>query len=378
MRGLYIHIPFCRKKCAYCDFVSFENSPHMDSYIDAVGKELELYAELFGREAPFEISSIYIGGGTPSLIDGIDRLLDKAMKLYNVRSNAEISIECNPESVTRKKLKSYHLCGINRLSIGLQSADDRLLCGIGRIHNRAQFETALNFALAAGFSNINVDIMYGLPGQDMDAFLDTVRYISALPITHISAYSLILEENTPLWRDYKAGKLTLPDEDITANMQDEAIKVLNSAGFSRYEVSNFSKPGFECVHNLTYWHNLEYLGVGVAAHSALKKGGWLRSCNTTNIDDYMSLIKKGIRPIIEESAIEKNEEMFECMMLGLRLVCGVDIKEFTKRFAISPMEAYGFKLATLIEKKLLTIDHGHIYATSRGFDILNSVICELL
>lgn len=378
MRGLYIHIPFCRKKCAYCDFVSFENSPHMDGYIDAVGNELAIYAELLGEKTPLEISSVYIGGGTPSLIDGIDRLLEKAVKLYNVRSNAEISIECNPESVTEEKLKSYRLCGINRLSIGLQSASDRLLSKIGRVHNRTQFETALDLALGAGFSNINADIMYGLPGQDMDTFLDTVRYVSALPIKHISAYSLIVEENTPLWRDYKAGKLTLPDEDTTASMQDEAIKMLNSSGFSRYEISNFSKPGFECVHNLTYWHNLEYLGVGVAAHSALRRGGWLRSCNTTNIDNYMSLIKKGIRPIAEETAIEKTEEMFECMMLGLRLVSGVDIKEFTQRFGISPMEAYGFKLTALMEKKFLTVDHGHIYATQRGFDILNSVICELL
>ena len=295
MAGIYVHIPFCVRKCAYCDFVSFAADGVSEAYVDALIKEIELVSR---GEYPAAFHTVFFGGGTPSLLTGdqMQRLMRALESRFAIRPDAERSMECNPCTATQESLKAYRAAGINRLSVGLQSTHEALLKSIGRIHNFRQFLDTIEMARSAGFDNINADVMHGLPGQTLEQYIDTLKTVCDLGVQHVSAYSLILEEHTPLYACVQNRQIRLPDEDLTADMQDAGIDYLESRGYHRYEISNFAREGYECRHNLNYWENGAYLGFGVAAHAVVRRKLWTRSSNVDTLDEYMRLLARGKTP----------------------------------------------------------------------------------
>ena len=378
MAGLYIHIPFCRRKCAYCDFVSFADRVDFLPYTAALITEMRLYSPLI-KEKSFE--TVFIGGGTPSLLPAglISRILDEARECFDVAEDAEITIECNPESIDEIKLNEYKASGVNRLSIGMQSSDDKVLAAIGRIHDKARSLSAYALAENAGFTNINIDIMHGLPLQSMESYLDSVRLASELGAQHISSYSLILEEHTRLYDEVVSGKLALPDEDDTADMQDAGITLLESLGYKRYEISNFAKAGFECRHNINYWNNGDYLGLGVNAHSALHiRDKWVRFRNHETIEEYVKTLGENKLPLAETQEVEREDEMFECIMMGLRKIEGVNRAEFEKRFGIDPVEQFAAAVSAAALDGMMEVTEERMKLTRRGLDFQNEVLLNFM
>ncbi|MBR3460139.1 MAG: radical SAM family heme chaperone HemW [Clostridia bacterium] len=378
MAGLYIHIPFCRRKCAYCDFVSFADRVDFLPYTAALITEMRLYSPLI-KEKSFD--TVFIGGGTPSLLPAglISRILDEARECFDVAEDAEITIECNPESIDEIKLNEYKASGVNRLSIGMQSSDDKVLAAIGRIHDKARSLSAYALAENAGFTNINIDIMHGLPLQSMESYLDSVRLASELGAQHISSYSLILEEHTRLYDEVVSGKLALPDEDDTADMQDAGITLLESLGYKRYEISNFAKAGFECRHNINYWNNGDYLGLGVNAHSALYiRDKWVRFRNHETIEEYVKTLGENKLPLAETQEVEREDEMFECIMMGLRKIEGVNRAEFEKRFGIDPVEQFAAAVSAAALDGMMEVTEERMKLTRRGLDFQNEVLLNFM
>lgn len=374
MAGIYLHIPFCVRKCAYCDFVSFPQGSVPGSYMDALLTEIELVSR--GGEYPAAFDTVFFGGGTPSLLSGEQMrcIVDALRARFEIRSGAEISMEANPGTTTPEKLAAYRAAGINRLSIGLQSTHDALLGEIGRIHTFQNFLDTLESARAAGFENINVDLMHALPNQTIPQYLDSIRTVCDLGVQHISAYSLILEEHTPLYFRVKSGEVRLPDEDLVADMQDAGIDALESYGFHRYEISNFARDGFECRHNLNYWQNGEYLGFGVAAHAAVRQKHWTRFANVDSVEEYERLIARGKRPLSETIYLSPRDEMFECVMLGLRLVRGLDRAAFHARFGLDAAEAYPDAMDCLKKRGWVTENEGFIALNRKGLDLQNEAL----
>ena len=340
MIGVYVHIPYCLKKCRYCDFCSVPIDETAGRYRSAVQKEIALVKDRYPGE---RVKSVFFGGGTPTALDPDDlcAILDAIRYAFSLEPDAEISVECNPKTIGYDGLKRLFDAGFNRLSIGLQATQNELLRRIGRVHTYEEFLSIYQAAQNAGFSNINIDLIHGLPGQTQAAYLDAIRTVAALSPTHISAYALILEEGTPLFADVQAGRETLPDPDAVADMEDAGMDLLESLGYRRYEVSNFAKPGYECRHNLIYWHNEPYLGLGVAAHSSMIEDGfWVRFSNESSIPAYLKKIAKGKLPRAERILINTFEQMFETVMLGLRLIEGIDRKAFSDRFGCDVVETY--------------------------------------
>ncbi len=374
MAGIYLHIPFCVRKCAYCDFVSFAEGCVPEGYVEALLTELELVARGGGYPAAFD--TVFFGGGTPSLLSGaqMKTILDALRVHFAIRADAEISMECNPGTVSPEKLAAYRAAGINRLSIGLQSTHDVLLNEIGRIHHFAQFLETLSSARAAGFDNINVDLMHGLPNQTLEQYLDSLKTVCDLGVQHISAYSLILEEHTPLYFRVEKGEVALPDEDTVADMQDAGIEYLEQRGYHRYEISNFAQDGFECRHNRNYWDNGEYLGFGIAAHAAVRQGRWTRFANVDSLDEYYRLLARGKRPLAETIRLTQRDEMFECVMLGLRLVRGVDRARFFARFELDIAEAYPLAMEKLRKRGWVIETEQAIALNSKGLDLQNEAL----
>ena len=374
MAGIYLHIPFCVRKCAYCDFVSFAEGCVPEGYVEALLTELELVARGGGYPAAFD--TVFFGGGTPSLLSGaqMKTILDALRVHFAIRADAEISMECNPGTVSPEKLAAYRAAGINRLSIGLQSTHDVLLNEIGRIHHFAQFLETLSSARAAGFDNINVDLMHGLPNQTLEQYLDSLKTVCDLGVQHISAYSLILEEHTPLYFRVEKGEVALPDEDTVADMQDAGIEYLEQRGYHRYEISNFAQDGFECRHNRNYWDNGEYLGFGIAAHAAVRQGRWTRFANVDSLDEYYRLLARGKRPLAETIRLTQRDEMFECVMLGLRLVRGVDRARFFARFELHIAEAYPLAMEKLRKRGWVIETEQAIALNSKGLDLQNEAL----
>lgn len=374
MAGIYLHIPFCVRKCAYCDFVSFAEGCVPEGYVEALLTELELVARGGGYPAAFD--TVFFGGGTPSLLSGaqMKTILDALRVHFAIRADAEISMECNPGTVSPEKLAAYRAAGINRLSIGLQSTHDVLLNEIGRIHHFAQFLETLSSARAAGFDNINVDLMHGLPNQTLEQHLDSLKTVCDLGVQHISAYSLILEEHTPLYFRVEKGEVALPDEDLVADMQDAGIEYLEQRGYHRYEISNFAQDGFECRHNRNYWDNGEYLGFGIAAHAAVRQGRWTRFANVDSLDEYYRLLARGKRPLAETIRLTQRDEMFECVMLGLRLVRGVDRARFFARFELDIAEAYPLAMEKLRKRGWVIETEQAIALNSKGLDLQNEAL----
>lgn len=374
MAGIYLHIPFCVRKCAYCDFVSFPERGVPEAYVEALLAELELVAR--GGSYPAAFDTVFFGGGTPSLLSGdqMRRILSSLSTHFDIRANAEISMECNPGTVTPEKLAAYREAGINRLSIGLQSTHDALLNSIGRIHTFAQFEETFKQARAAGFANINVDLMHGLPNQTVEQYCSSINTICDLGAEHISAYSLILEEHTPLFNRVERKEIFLPDEDLVADMQDAGIDLLEQREYRRYEISNFAKDGFECRHNLNYWHNGEYLGFGIAAHGVVREKKWTRYANVNTLDEYYSMLRRNKRPLAETIRLAPRDEMFECVMLGLRLVRGIDRAEFAARFGLDIVEAYGYAVDQLQKRGWLDETEGYLALNRKGLDLQNEAL----
>ena len=374
MAGIYLHIPFCVRKCAYCDFVSFPQGSVPEAYVSALISEIELVSG--GGSYPAAFDTVFFGGGTPSLLasEQMRRIMTTLRERFDIRANAEISMEANPGTLTPEKLASYREAGINRLSIGLQSTHDALLRSIGRIHTFAQFEESLKHAREAGFNNINVDLMHALPNQTITQYLDSIHTVCDLGVEHISAYSLILEEHTPLFDRVARGEVTPPEEDLVADMQDAGIDLLEARGYHRYEISNFAREEYECRHNLNYWHNGEYLGFGIAAHSVVREKRWTRYANVSTLEEYARLLAKGRRPLAETIPLGPKDEMFECVMLGLRLVRGIERADFLARFGLDVVEAYPKAMDSLRIRGWVEESEAFVALNRKGLDLQNEAL----
>ncbi len=373
--GLYIHIPFCKAKCNYCDFNSYPGKEAlMEPYFHALETEIgRRGAEL--RDAEF--STVFIGGGTPSLAGSwlIHSLMNACRRHFRLSGRAEISMESNPGTLSFEKLTAYKACGINRLSIGLQAWQDRLLKELGRIHGREEFEENMKLARKAGFKNINVDLIFGLPGQTMNDWRETVSGVVALEPSHISCYSLKIEEGTVFGSRLASGELEEPDDGLDRKMYRYAVDRLESYGYKHYEISNFAGPGMECRHNLIYWQAEEYLGIGAGAHSYLNG---CRFNNVYGIEDYTDGIENGRELRENEQYIDKDEAMSEYMILGLRLIDGVSAEAFRQRFGEDMGSVFGSRLARLEHKQLLERDGDRWRLTEAGLDFGNTVFMEFL
>lgn len=366
--GIYVHIPFCKKKCDYCDFISYcGKDDFIEKYVDSVKKEIEHV------KIKSEITTIYIGGGTPSYIDSkfIVQILEK-IKEKNVAQDAEITIEVNPGTVTQEKLQDYIDCGINRISIGLQTTSDELLKQIGRIHNYEQFLETYKMAKKVGFKNINVDLMLGLPNQRIIDLKESLENVLKLAPKHISVYSLIVEDGTPIANKIENGKLKLPDDELERNMYWYVKNTLELNGYKHYEISNFAKKGYESKHNMNCWNQMEYVGIGTAAHSYRDI---TRYSNTEDIKEYIKNVQKGEfekNRIIHEIQKEEDSKK-EFMLLGLRKIDGLKISEFKNKFGDNPIYLYRNELKKLSDENLINIDEDNIRLTNKGIDLANLV-----
>ena len=366
--GIYVHIPFCKKKCDYCDFISYCGKDDLiEKYVDSVKKEIE------NVKIKSEITTIYIGGGTPSYIDSkfIVQILEK-IKEKNVAQDAEITIEVNPGTVTQEKLQDYINCGINRISIGLQTTNDELLKQIGRIHNYEQFLETYKMAKKVGFKNINVDLMLGLPNQRIIDLKESLENVLKLAPKHISVYSLIVEDGTPIANKIENGKLKLPDDDLERNMYWYVKNTLELNGYKHYEISNFAKKGYESKHNMNCWNQMEYVGIGAAAHSYRDI---TRYSNIEDIKEYIKNVQKGEfekNRIIHEIQKEDDSKK-EFMLLGLRKIDGIKISEFKNKFGDNPIYLYRNELKKLSDEKLIIIQDDNIRLSNKGIDLANLV-----
>ena len=381
--GIYIHIPFCKKKCYYCDFVSFSNLENKQTgYIEALKKEISCY-----DLEEYNVTTIYIGGGTPSYIDcyEIKEILDELRKrLKNNEtkfSDIEITIEVNPGTVDKEKLEVYKLSGVNRLSIGLQSTKDILLKEIGRIHTYKEFLQSYEHAKQVGFENINVDLMLGLPNQSIQDMKDSLKEVIKMEPNHISIYSLIVEEKTPIKKLIEEGELQLPEEIQERRMYWYVKSMLELSGYNHYEISNFAKEGRESKHNMNCWEQKEYIGLGVAAHSYING---IRYSNVTDLDCYiknmmeLKNVKKQLQSkiniiynICEIQNLEDKQK--EYMLLGLRKIQGVSITKFKEKYVENPIFLFRKQMEKLTKEDLLQIDGDYIRLTNKGLDFANQV-----
>lgn len=376
---LYIHIPFCVKKCSYCDFLSAPATEQTrEVYMAALFAEIRGNAEKYRERI---VTTIFIGGGTPSLLSGktVIQLMEKLRENFCVAEDAEITMEVNPGTATLEKLRAFRKAGINRISIGMQSAQEPELKMLGRIHDFDCFCRVYREAVEAGFENINVDVMSGLPGQTIDTYRDTlekVLHLSPVP-QHISAYSLIVEEGTPFATMKEKGELPLPEEDMERAMYEETIEVLAQYGFQRYEISNYAREGYECRHNVGYWTRKDYLGFGIGAASLVDNRRF------QNRRELAAYLEHPLECREEEQTLTMEEQMEETMFLGLRLTRGVSYECFEKQFDRSLEAVYGSVIAQNIADGLLTVrceETGeHFLAlTDRGLDLSNYVMAQFL
>lgn len=374
--ALYVHVPFCVKKCDYCDFASY---PHRETdwslYFEALFREMERWTGEtdFGLlKRRFHVRSLFIGGGTPTLIPAhyISEIIDRSRYISSFDKDVEITLEGNPGTLTMEKLSAYRRAGVNRLSMGAQSFDDGLLKSLGRVHSAEQVVEAVQMAREAGFSNINLDLMYGLPGQTMDRWRDTLERAIALDVQHISAYSLIVEDGTPMAARVSRGEALVPDDDTVNAMQRLAVERLQEADYGRYEISNFAHPGFECRHNLTYWRRGDYLGLGCAAHSLLDER---RFSNPDGLDRYLAGIRmEDVEPLTQEDIAE------ETLMLSTRTVRGLDLAAWAARFGENFPTDGNAALRRLADAGLIEITEGQLRLTRDGMEVHNAVVLELL
>ncbi|MCI9287583.1 MAG: oxygen-independent coproporphyrinogen III oxidase [Clostridia bacterium] len=371
--GIYVHIPFCVQKCFYCDFISFANKKEIiKNYIEALKKEIEYVGASIMSAQNSEITTIYIGGGTPSFVDSkyIVEIIDTIKSNFRINKGAEITIEINPGTVTKEKLEDYTKCGINRASIGLQSTDNKLLKQIGRIHTYEQFLNTYEIVRNVGFKNVNVDLMLALPNQTIEILEDSLKKVIAIKPEHISVYSLILEEGTKLYDLVENEGIRLVDEETERKMYWKVKNILEQNGYNHYEISNFAKNGFESKHNLNCWKQKEYLGMGTAAHSYYNK---TRYSNTDNLEEYIENISEGKNTKIVHETQKETDEQKEYMLLGLRKIEGVSISKFKEKFVQNPIYIFRKELNILVEQELVEVDIDSIKLTNKGLDLANLV-----
>jgi len=373
--GLYIHIPFCKSKCYYCDFFSFAGREDaIYPYFQALKNEIESYKGVLEN---YRIGTVFIGGGTPSVVNAIyiRELINNIRMHFNIDPGAEISIEANPGTLSFDKLAAYLDAGVNRLSIGMQAWQDRLLESIGRIHRSGEFVENFKLARKAGFTNINVDLIFGLPGQTFDDWAETINSVIELDPSHISCYSLKIEDGTVFGDMLREGKLKPIEDELDRQMYHFAIERLAEHGFLHYEISNFSKPGFECRHNLVYWEGRQYIGLGAGAHS------YFNGKRYNNVCDLDSYINCGARMQFHKENIEEidiNEQISEYIILGLRLIRGVSADKFKLKFGRDIFDLFGEQIDNLISRGLLEFKDGTLRLTKSGLDLANQVFIEFV
>lgn len=378
---LYIHIPFCASKCRYCDFASYAGcEAQMPAYVDALLLEAEHRAKQLGNVA-FE--TVFIGGGTPSLLPPalLDKLLTDIKAHFYIAKGAEFTCEANPGTLTEEWLRVAIGHGMNRLSMGMQAYQPALLRTLGRIHDYEQVEQSVAMARAQGISNISLDLMFGLPGQTLEQWLESFHAALALQPQHLSCYGLIPEEGTPLMRDLESGALSLPDEETERAMYDETLKLLVSRGFQQYEISNFALPGFACQHNLGYWQQVPYLGLGASASSMLQTAAdvaYTRETNPSTLQTYMAMVAQNAWEMREVLLISRDEARFETMMLGLRTTQGVSEAAFAAQHGMTMEDCYGAKLHSLAQRGLVVHHDGYWRLTRHGMDVQNAILVELM
>ena len=395
---IYIHIPFCVKKCGYCDFLSFPAGVDVQrSYVDALLRQIRQYGEKRGQRLP--VSTVFIGGGTPSVPEPelLGGILEAVREAFDVRADAEISMESNPGTLTAEKLTAYRNFGINRLSIGCQSMDDAELKRLGRIHTREDFLDSFRMAREAGFDNINIDLMSALPGQTAESWERGLALACSLKPEHISAYSLIIEEGTPFFDRYREQEEILargmdfsgggqeipegeqlPDEETERRMYRRTEEILSVSGYHRYEISNYSLEGRECRHNLGYWTLVPYLGFGLGASSYEEKTGdgeaYVRYRNTSDLKKYLA----GDFAPRDLEYLTLRDRQAEFMILGLRLTRGVSLQEFQERFGVRLSDVYGDKIRRYTGQGLLEIRDGRLFLTADGISVSNVVMADFM
>ena len=368
MAGIYVHIPFCRHKCSYCDFVSFADKiDYAEAYMACLYKELKMRGE---ELKDYEFDTVYFGGGTPSYIPPklILGAMNQIKKCFRLTKNAEITLELNPGTIGEKKVQTYLSAGINRFSIGLQTAIDEQLADLGRIHNARDYVYATQLLKGENFST---DIMLGLKNQTQEDVQKTIELATACGSSHISMYALTVEDGTPIYTDYLNGEL--PDADEVASLYEFGRKLLEEKGYSRYEVSNFAKKGKESRHNLNYWKRGEYIGVGVSASSFMQGK---RFTNTFNLDEYMKCIISGFYPAVTSEEVEEADAKFEFVMLGLRTIYGVSLQEYKQKFGVSLTEDFGDALKKTAE--YLQLDGDILRIKDEYLYVQNSILTVFL
>ena len=368
--GLYVHIPFCKSKCEYCDFLSFAGAlqKYEESYVEGLVNEISEYE----REEKIAVDTVFFGGGTPSVISGksFEKIVNKLKDAFDILPDAEFTIEANPKTVTKEKLSVYTSLGVSRISLGLQSIHENELKILGRIHNFNEFLESYNLCLDAKISNINVDLMYALPSQTVDSFRKTLSTVISLSPAHISAYGLILEEGAALYR--KKDTLSFPTVDEECDMYYMAAELLAKSGYGHYEISNYAREGKECRHNLKYWQDKEYIGLGLAAHSYYGKK---RYSNPVGFSEYFSPERKEYRQVED---INEDANAYEYAMMHLRLARGFSLSDYEKRFNRSFVDGKSEFIDELIKGGYLKLSDGRIALTEKGFYVSNTIISELI
>ena len=368
---LYLHIPFCIKKCDYCDFLSGPSTrAGQEAYIYALLREMETVSKNLKKRP---VDTVFIGGGTPSVpeCDVMEKLLQGLRDYFLFSADAEVTIEANPGTLTPEKLSIYRKYGINRISIGLQSPNNKELAMLGRIHNYAQFLESFQMAREAGFSNINVDLMFAIPGQCYEDWIENLRMVAALVPEHISAYSLIIEEGTP----FAEQNLDLPDEDTEYQMYEDTAEILERYGYRQYEISNYAKQGYMCRHNAGYWQRREYLGFGLGA-SSLYRG--MRFSNTRRMQEYLKESRNPDQIRKDVTVLSRNERIEEFMFLGLRMTEGISEKKFEENFDVRLMDVYGDILQKYEETGFVEHIETKWRLTRKGIHVSNHILADFL
>lgn len=375
---LYVHIPFCVKKCNYCDFLSAQsNTETRERYVNTLVKEICSSGSLLKE---YEVTSIFFGGGTPSLLskEQIGKVMTAIKEIANIKQDCEITIECNPGTIKQELLETYKEIGVNRLSFGLQSANQEELKLLGRIHTYDQFVQNFNLARQCGFTNINVDLMSALPRQTLETYEVTLRKVIDLKPEHISSYSLIIEEGTKFWNLYGEGnerEHELPSVELDRIMYERSKEILQEAGYERYEISNYAKPSFQCKHNIGYWKRVEYLGFGLGAASLFHNQ---RFRNVEDLTSYLHKVNANQSILKDIRNLTKKEAMEEFMFLGLRMCKGIDKLRFLHNFEVPIEEVYGAVFQKLKKESVLEEDGSFIKLTDYGIDVSNVVLAEFL
>lgn len=378
--ALYIHFPFCVRKCLYCDFNSLTGSSvSPEGYAAVLVRELELRAATL--DGPVTAPTLYFGGGTPSLMApaSVQLVVGGTRRWYGLLPEAEVTLEANPGTVDREKLAGYREAGVNRLSLGVQSFDDATLVRLGRLHTARQAADAVTMARQAGFANLGIDLIHGLPGQTVAMWRDELARAVDLAPEHISAYGLTVEEGTPFFSLASTGKLDLPVEEAALAMLEMTAHVLRDAGYEQYEISNFARPGWRSRHNQVYWHRGNYLGFGAGAHSFLRQGGWgKRWHNPIDPVAHMCALADGLPPAEEPTILDRRGAMAEFMFLGLRLLEGIERSRFREEFGVAVNEAYGQEVDFLMSSGLLELAGDRLRLTRAGLPLANQVFQRFL